>query len=314
MANLSPDLIMFITFGAIVLLIFGAAMVYRDVVIRSREKIRARINGLELPPTIEELRLEQPEPENLSGLDRRYNTLVAQTGLGVSAVVAFLIQVLVGVLLGGAVFLWRDNLLAAIVSGAIGLFLPLIIYLYLRARRRYLLHQQLPGALELMARALRAGETVDQSIHLVGESVRDPLGREFRRCSRQLQMGLSLAAGVHAMSRRVGLMEIRILAAALTVQRMTGGNLSLTLERMAACVRDRQSYRRQFRAATAGGRMATILAFVCVPAYLAFLVFQQYDYAQPFFTDPLGWWVLAFVFGLQLIGLIWIISILRTDY
>jgi tight adherence protein B len=168
--------------------------------------------------------------------------------------------------------------------------------------------------MELLARAVRAGESLDQAVHLVGETVPKPLGPEFRRCARQMEMGLSVDAAMQSMSRRAPVTEIRILASALTVQRKTGGSLPITLERLSAVIRDRLNYRRQFKASTAAGRVSTLLIGAAGPFVAVYLMVFQAAYFQKFLDSFGGQMMLLTALVLQVVGYIWVYSLLRTDY
>src|SRR4029077_1208925 len=133
-----------------------------------------------------------------------------------------------------------------------------LFYINRRNERFAQIRELLPGSMELMARAVRAGETLDQAVDAAGWGTLEPLGIEWRRAARHLDLGLSVPGAMKSMTKRAPLMEMRILSTALNVQRRTGGNLPTTLERLSHVIRDRLSYQRQFRAATGASRMATI--------------------------------------------------------
>jgi tight adherence protein B len=165
-----------------------------------------------------------------------------------------------------------------------------------------------------MSRAVRAGETLDQAIDGAGRDTVEPLGVEWRRASRQLELGLSVPAAMRSMTKRAPLMELRILGTALNVQRRTGGNLPTTLDRLSQVIRDRLSYQRQFKAATGASRMATVLIALAGPLVFAYMMAFQPDYMGQFFTLPGGYTLLAIAGVLQLIGLTWVWGLLRNDY
>jgi tight adherence protein B len=168
--------------------------------------------------------------------------------------------------------------------------------------------------MELLARAVRAGESLDQAIQLVGSTVKKPLGPEFKRLAHQLEMGLSIDTAMRAISRRAPVAEIRILASALMVQRQTGGSLPITLERLSAVIRDRLSYHRQFKAATGAGRISTILIGVAGPLIALYLLIFQRDYFNKFFESFPGQMMLTTAICLQIIGFFWIYRLLKSDY
>ncbi len=98
------------------------------------------------------------------------------------------------------------------------------------------------------------------------------------------------------------------------VQRRTGGNLPLTLERLARVVRDRLSYYRQFRAATAAGRLSALVIALAGPLLVAYMMTFQPDYIEMLFTTRLGQILLGLAITLQVIGIFWIWRLVRTDY
>ncbi len=184
----------------------------------------------------------------------------------------------------------------------------------LPARRRRIMREQLPDIIDHMARAVRAGQTVDQALHLVGEASPQPLGVEFRRCSGQLNMGLSVDVAMQALSRRVPIPEMRILASTFIVQRRAGGSLPLTLERLAKVTRDRISYYRQFRAATAGSRMSLLIVALAGPLVGVYMMIFRPEMFELFFQSTPGWFLFFLAIGLYVVALTWIFFILKTDY
>ncbi len=247
-------------------------------------------------------------------MDYRFREMIHQSGLEVAPEAAFLLMVLSGLVVGGGLLMWRDDLLLAVVGFVIGFVLPWAYYVYRRNERLAAVREQLPGSMDLIARAVRAGETLDQAVDGAGRDTMEPLGVEWRRAARHLEMGLSVPAAMRSMTQRVPLMELRILGTALNVQRRTGGNLPTTLERMSHVIRDRLSYQRQFKAATGASRMATLLIALAGPAVFAYMMTFQPDYMGQFFNLPGGWALLTVAGVLQFVGLVWVWNLLRNDY
>jgi tight adherence protein B len=247
-------------------------------------------------------------------VDRAFNRLAVESGAVWSPLAALMLILACGLAAGGAAFIWYDDLLAGLAAAPGGMLVGLLALLFWRARRLRNIQQQLPEVLDLLARAVRAGESLEQATDLVGREMAGPLGAEFRRVAQQLQMGLSINAVMRALARRVRLMEVRILATALMVHRRTGGNLPLTIDRLAGVVRDRLNYRRQFRAATAGGRFATVLITVIGPLVTLYMLTCQPEYIRSLLAQPLGWTLLGVAILMQVVGLSWIVGLLRTRY
>ena len=185
---------------------------------------------------------------------------------------------------------------------------------YLRIRRQRVIREQLPDVMELMARAVRAGESLDQAIALAGNSGFQPVAAEFRYCASQMKMGLSLEAAIRGLVGRVPLAETRILAMTLIVQRRRGGSLPTTLERLARVFRDRAAFYRQFQAATALGRGSAALIALVGLGLDAFVILGHSEYAAVLLTSHAGHVMLATSLVLQVVGVTWALWLFRSNY
>jgi tight adherence protein B len=247
-------------------------------------------------------------------LDQAFDSLVYQTGLAWSSAQALGWVAFGGVLLAGVLFLWRDELWLVGLGLLSGMGVPLFVYLVLQVRRRRLMQNQLPDTFYLLARSLRAGLSLEQSLENVAEHGVQPLAAEFRRGIHQVKLGLTIPAALDTMARRIRLTDFNVLVTIVTLHRNIGGNLMLLLDRVATSTRDRNLFRGQFRAATA---LARITAF-CLAAGAPF-VFLGYSLWQPdfiarFTESANGWRILATAGALEIIGVIWLAVLLRDRY
>lgn len=133
-----------------------------------------------------------------------------------------------------------------------------------QAKRRQKLFRQLPDALSMVIRAVRAGIPVTESLGTVGREAPAPTGAEFRRLYDEISIGLSLQDGLWEMARRTGLPEYRFFAVALSLQGQTGGNLTDTLQNLADVIRRRVAIGRKGMALTSEAR-TTAAALVALP-------------------------------------------------
>ena len=122
-----------------------------------------------------------------------------------------------------------------------------------------------------------------------------------------------MSAVMRSLVYRLRLIEVKIFATTLAVHREMGGNLATTLDRMAAVLRERITYRRQVRAATAAGRFSATLVASAGPLLFAYMFIFQYEYASALVTLPLGQSLLAVAVALEVIGLVWIVRLLKAD-
>jgi tight adherence protein B len=139
-----------------------------------------------------------------------------------------------------------------------------------------------------MARGLRAGHGVGAVLEMVGNEVDDPVGSEFRMMTEQQNLGLPLREAILSMLDRVPLDDVRFLATAILLQKETGGNLALILDKTASVMRERSRLRGQLRIYTAQGRITGwILCFV--PFVMFGLInITNRNYERTLFSEPLG--------------------------
>jgi tight adherence protein B len=181
-------------------------------------------------------------------------------------------------------------------------------YAWKARQEKYL--KQLPNAFELMARVIKAGQSVPQSLQAVADAFEDPLAHEFQACLHKQNLGMRPELAFQAMADNSGILEIRIFAMAMLIQRQSGGNLSDILERLAGLVRARLKLRQQVRTLTAEGRMQggtlVVLPFVVFVA----LLFLNRGYVEVLFQHvPL---IIATLASMT-IGILWIRKIVNID-
>jgi len=175
-------------------------------------------------------------------------------------------------------------LLAAVVVACI----PYVYLLILRERRLRLCDQLLPEAIDLMARGLRAGHALPAVLEMVGEEIAEPLGAEFRNLHEEQTLGLPLREAVMNMVSRVPRDDMRFLATAILLQKETGGNLAVILDKTAVVARERERLRGQLRIYTAQGRITGWI--LCIMPFLMFGLLSMLNWhtEKVLFTDHLG--------------------------
>ncbi|MBT8341896.1 MAG: type II secretion system F family protein [Desulfatitalea sp.] len=181
------------------------------------------------------------------------------------------------------------NPLAALPCMAVGLALPWLYLFWRRKQREQALVQQLPDALEMIVRAVRAGQSVDGALREIAASSAPPLGEAFRLVYEEMAMGLSFDKALRNFQQRFnGVPDIRIICTAFIVQRETGGNLTKILGGLADTVRQRFQLQRQIRALTAEGRTsALILGMLPILLALFFWIFNP-GYIHLLINHPEG--------------------------
>ena len=190
-------------------------------------------------------------------------------------------------------------------------------YLYARWRRRkriQKLEMQLPEAIDLIARAVRAGHPLSAGLGMAAEEAPEPLASEFRITFEEQKFGLPFEEALLGFGDRVEIVDARILITAILVQREVGGNLTEILETIAETMRDRFNLKRQVRVYTAQGRMSGYtLAALPILVGLVITVINP-DYMTVLLHETVGRGMLVGAAALQLIGFIWIRNIVDVRY
>lgn len=291
-------LVLVVSFLAVLLLVEGLRGLSRDVfgmrgAMNKRVRMLAQgVDGAEVLATLRRKNnadqhglyarlLAWPPVARLDGLLGRAG-LTIPTGqyLGRMAACTGVILLVAAVVVRLA--LWKALLLAAI----LGVLLPLC-WLHLRARRRlYRLSLQLPDAIDMLVRSLRAGHPIASAIGLVAREMPDPIGSEFGLVFDEMTYGLDLKEALENLAQRLPVRDLHFLVVAVRVQYGTGGNLAEVLAGLGRVIRDRIRMKSRIRALSAEGRLsATVLS--ALPFVLGGVIFaMRPDYYLKAMGDP----------------------------
>lgn len=316
--------IVLIALGIVVLL--AAQGIYYGVLWygqRQRDELRRRLRSLATPGSaslIREGRLARsPRLARILGqlgFARRLEKLLLQTDiettvatlLGSGLVLAVALVFGLAMVTGGALGL-------SLLGLPIGLALPVAYVLSERANRARKISGQLPDALDMMIRSLRAGHGISAGFKLVATEMPTPIAVEFGRCFEEMQVGGDFREAVRHMTERVpGNLDLRIFATSLIIQHETGGNLVEILDKIAHTVRERFKFAGKLRALTTevrvSGYVLGALPFVCTLA----IAMLNPTYLQPLYTDSLGRAIALFGIGLWGAGILWMRRLAQVDY
>ena len=146
------------------------------------------------------------------------------------------------------------NPLAACIAVAAG-SLPML-YVYRMRRRRFdRIRALLPDSIDLMVSAIRAGHSLNSAMGMVSRESPEPVRSEFRQCYDEQNFGLDLRTTMSNLLHRLPIHDIRIMSAAILIQKDTGGNLTEILEKVGYLIREDFKLQRQVRVHTAQGRL-----------------------------------------------------------
>jgi len=172
----------------------------------------------------------------------------------------------------------------------------LIGYLLLRrarASRIARFSEQLPEALDIVVRGLRAGHPFRVALGLASREMADPIGTEFGILLDEVSFGLDQEAAVNHLYERVGQEDLAFVATAINIQSQTGGNLADILASLSRLLRNRSKLRLKIRALTSEGRTSGV--FLSALPFVMFLVlnvlspgFFSEVKAHPIFMPSVG--------------------------
>ena len=270
-------------------------------------RLRMLVGGAKREDVMVRLQRERPLPSG----DRARNPvewfvlLVAQSGMNLSPQRVLLLMVGIG---GAAalisMFAFRSPIVAASGALAVGVAGPLLVLVLNRRRRLKEMTRQLPDAIDIVVRSLRAGHPVSTSITMVAREMRDPIATEFGLVVDEMTYGLNLDDALSNMARRVGLNDLRFLVVAVMIQMQVGGNLAEVLSGLSRVIRERATMRAKIRALSAEGRFSAALLSVLPFVLISLITLIRPTYYSAVSADPMFWPVLGVGFALMVVGIV----------
>jgi len=288
---------------------------------RQQKVIRRRLEGIEKARARSDSNLEldllrSELLSNVPALNRmllrwrwsvRLREYIAQAGLQVKP--GFL--VLASIALGLGAFLaaryWLLNSVLALPFAVLGTIIPFGYVASTRHKRFRAFEKNFPEALDLLARAVRAGHAFTTGLEMIGKELPEPLAGEFRIAFEEQNLGLPLKDALLNLSERMPLIDVRFFVVALLIQKESGGNLAEILDSLAYVIRDRFRIYGEVRVKTAQGRLTGGILIALPPIVGLLIAGLNPTYLRPLFFDPSGPYLLVAAGTLQVVGsvLLW---------
>ncbi|MFQ5992687.1 MAG: type II secretion system F family protein [Nitrospiraceae bacterium] len=236
---------------------------------------------------------------SLATLRRWHEGAKEHNSLGAYILISLLLGV-IGFIIGRD--LLGGHILTPVIVSAVGLALPWLRLYWTRRQHLQNIQRQLPDALELIARALRAGHAFSVGLQMVGDEMPDPIGAEFKRTYEEITMGVSSDQALRNLGNRVDLVDVKFFVTSVNIQRETGGNLAEILEALGHLIRRRFEVLMKIKALSAEGKISALVLFCLPPAMALALNWISPGYIDVLFTDPLGQKMLIGATTLMVIG------------
>jgi tight adherence protein B len=241
------------------------------------------------------------------GVLRRLQDMIDQANLKYRAVDVAAIGVILAVasfllmgLAAGSGGLLLIRLLIAVIIG----LAPLFYILRVRSRRLRRFEEMLPDAIDLFTRTMRAGHNIHSGLETIAGETADPVRMEFRKLMEELALGSQVEPALHALGKRVPLIDLKFFITGLILQRQTGANLVGVLENLASLVRERLNMAAKLKAHTAQQRFsAGLLCALPIVVGIAFWLLKP-EYIRLLWTDPVGAKFLTYAIISEIVGIL----------
>ncbi|MGL4513580.1 MAG: type II secretion system F family protein [Lacipirellulaceae bacterium] len=225
-------------------------------------------------------------------------------------------QFMVAVVIAGVVGFFAPTLAGlpmkfAPVVAAMFVFMPFGWLIMKRKARLKKFAAQLPEALELVARALRAGHSLAAGLNLVAREMSAPISKEFTRTFEEQNLGMPMEEALDNMTERVPNLDLKFFVTAVVLQRQTGGDLAEILDKIGRLIRERFKIWGQVQALTGEGRLSGIVLLALPPVLFVAVYRMNPDYLMLLFTDDLGKKMLIGGIVMQLLGAVAIQKIIN---
>jgi tight adherence protein B len=236
--------------------------------------------------------------------------LIRQAGHSWEVSSLFLLSLVVTVGVALLASLAVPSIVLSIILGIGAGSLPYVFLLIARERRFRKCDAQIPEAVDLMARGLRAGHAVPAVLEMVGKEIAEPLAGEFRIVHEEQNLGLPLRDAMLNLVDRVPRDDVRFVTTAILLQKETGGNLAVILDKTAALARERSRLYGQLRIYTAQGRITGLILCVAPFVMCGILSLLSWKMERLLFTTPAGLKAIYIGAAMMVVGILLIRKII----
>ena len=200
---------------------------------------------------------------------------------------------------------------AAPVGAAVFGALPGLQVIMARKKRLGAIERQLPDALDLMSRALRAGHAFPSAVQMTGDEGPEPIAGEFRTTFDEVNYGVPMQDALTNLATRVPITDLRFFVIAVSIQRETGGNLTELLDKLAAIIRARFKLLGMIRVLASEGKLSAWILSALPFVLMALINFINPKFMSLLWTDPAGLIAVYISLSLMVLGIFWMWRIIQ---
>jgi tight adherence protein B len=189
--------------------------------------------------------------------------------------------------------------------------LPYFYLLYLKDKRLRKFDEQLPDALDLIGRGIRAGHALPSALKMVADEMANPIADEFRITFDEVNYGFSMQEALTNLATRVPSTDLQYFVVAVVIQRETGGNLAELLDSISALIRERHKLYGTIRVLSAEGKLSAWI-LTLLPIVLALIInLINPTFMEVLWKDDVGIKMVIGVVILMILGILWMRKIIK---
>jgi tight adherence protein B len=249
-----------------------------------------------------------------AGLPQRLARLAMEAGYKATASDLMLVTVACAAVGGAAAWLRTGGLFWGVATAVGTGSLPAVYLLYKRARRITRFQTQFPDTLDMITRAIRAGNALSGAINLVGQEMPDPMGQEFRQVDDEIRLGTEPGEALAGLETRMPIEDVRFFCTAIRIQRSAGGNLAEILERLAEVIRERFKILSYARVLSSQHKWSAVCVGLSPAIFGIMFQLLHPGYFDAMLKDPIGPYLIVIGLVFEVIGffVIWRIAQIKV--
>ena len=249
-----------------------------------------------------------------AGLSQRLARLAMEAGYKSTASDLMLVTAACAAVGGAAAWLRTGGLFWGVATAVGTGSLPAVYLLYKRARRITRFQTQFPDTLDMITRAIRAGNALSGAINLVGQEMPDPMGQEFRQVDDEIRLGTEPGEALAGLETRMPTEDVRFFCTAIRIQRSAGGNLAEILERLAEVIRERFKILSYARVLSSQHKWSAVCVGLSPAIFGMMFQLLHPGYFDAMLKDPIGPYLIAIGLVFEVIGffVIWRIAQIKV--
>lgn len=201
--------------------------------------------------------------------------------------------------------------LVVLLAGAAAVLAPLLLVRFAQHRHQKQFLEIFPDALDLVARAVKAGLPPLEALAVAAQEIAAPVGSELRKTLDEVRIGVDVEEALEHAAARIRVSDFRFFVVTLTLQRRTGGALAETLNNLSTVIRLRKALRRKARALTAEAKTSAIAIGLSPVIAGGALYYHSPSLMMILFDDPRGRFMLGLAVLFLILGFITMVQMIK---